>query len=767
MIGVKKSFSVALVLLALINVFIICATTVSFAADESDIVPAAPHNIAAVNAATGVSVTWEQVENTAGYKIFRCANDGEYEQIGDVRGFSANSFTDTTAVSGTQYTYSVISYNAFNESEISEGSTVVYLKQPTLTKAGSGCGGIELQWKKSDGAEGYTVYRKNGKTDAVIVELGGDGVCSYIDKTVKDNKKYEYTVVAHRGIYRSSFAYKTSGVYITAPTLDRTKVYNGYVTVFWNGTKTADKYRIYRKTADSSWTKLATLDKSSSCFKDDTVSNGRTYYYTVRAIDGEYISGYDRKGVVAKYVGAPKNVTLNNYFGNTICVKWDKVSGATEYIVYRRDTNNTDWIELGKTTGCRYEDGKITNGIKYTYTVKARGTNGGKSGCSSYVSLTALKRPTTLSAKSTYGCVSVSWTKMSSATGYRLYRKLQGDTKWTLIEKISGNSTTSYKDKDVKNGKTYLYTVRQTRGSELGSYLKDGVKVKYISAPKLTAKHSPKGIVLSWSKSTTGTGYIVQRKAAGESKWKSLATVGKLTTVTYTDKSPAYGKKNSYRIVVKDANLISSSCSLYGIDPKKKMVALTYDDGPYTPVTNQILDVLEEYNGRATFFVVGSRVSAYKDCIKREAKLGCEIGNHTYNHTTLTSASASTIKSEISKTNDAVKKITGTSPKIVRAPGGAVNSTVKSNVNYPLFNWSVDTLDWKYRNSSSVVSNIKNNVRDGSIVLMHDLYGSTGNATETIVPWLVKNGYQLVTVSEMMAVKGIDVKKGNLYTCAY
>ena len=422
---------------------------------------------------------------------------------------------------------------------------------------------------------------------------------------------------------------------------------------------------------------------------------------------------------------------------------------------------------MGKTTGCRYEDGKITNGIKYTYTVKARGANGGKSGCSSYVRLTALKRPTTLSAKSTYGCVSVSWTKMSSATGYRLYRKLQGDTKWTLIEKISGNSTTSYKDKDVKNGKTYLYTVRQTRGSELGSYLKDGVKVKYISAPKLTAKHSPKGIVLSWSKSTTGTGYIVQRKAAGESKWKSLATVGKLTTVTYTDKSPAYGKKNSYRIVVKDANLISSSCSLYGIDPKKKMVALTYDDGPYTPVTNQILDVLEEYNGRATFFVVGSRVSAYKDCIKREAKLGCEIGNHTYNHTILTSASASTIKSEISKTNDAVKKITGTSPKIVRAPGGAVNSTVKSNVNYPLFNWSVDTLDWKYRNSSSVVSNIKNNVRDGSIVLMHDLYGSTGNATETIVPWLVKNGYQLVTVSEMMAVKGIDVKKGNLYTCAY
>ena len=96
-----------------------------------------------------------------------------------------------------------------------------------------------------------------------------------------------------------------------------------------------------------------------------------------------------------------------------------------------------------------------------------------------------------------------------------------------------------------------------------------------------------------------------------------------------------------------------------------------------------------------------------------------------------------------------------------------MNSTVKANVKYPMFNWSVDTLDWKYRNSSSVVSSIKNNVRDGSIILMHDLYGSTGNATEEIVPWLVKNGYQLVTVSELMAVKGIDVQDGQLYNSGY
>ena len=87
-------------------------------------------------------------------------------------------------------------------------------------------------------------------------------------------------------------------------------------------------------------------------------------------------------------------------------------------------------------------------------------------------------------------------------------------------------------------------------------------------------------------------------------------------------------------------------------------------------------------------------------------------------------------------------------------------------MNYPIINWSVDTLDWKYRKASSVQSKIKSNVKDGSIILMHDLYASTASATESIVPWLVNNGYQLVTVTEMMQVKGVDFKAGKVYTKA-
>lgn len=554
---------------------------------------------------------------------------------------------------------------------------------------------------------------------------------------------------------------------IPAPTLSKTEVNYGNVTVYWEKIKTADKYRVYRKTGDADWKYIGSTGEKYSSFKDDTVKNGRVYTYTVRAIKGKRYSGYDETGIKAKYVSTPKIVEIKNYYSDSIRIEWNKVNNIKKYVIYRKDSKKQDWIKVSETTSLQYRDYDIVNGRKYTYIVKAIGENGGRSGYVKNVKITALKAPAEVKVNSTSKGVRISWTKMTSGTGYRVYRKFKGDTQWDLVAKIKGNGTTSYTDTHVKNGKTYIYMVRQVKGSTLGTYNPHGYTIKHILPPELTAKHTPDGIVLSWEKAVTGNGYKVQRKASGDKEWKTISTITNISKLKYTDKKPVYGKKNYYRILVTDSKLVSNKPSLYGINPKKKMVALTYDDGPYTPVTNQILDVLEEHNSRATFFVVGSRVSTYKDCIKREFSLGCEIGNHSYNHTILTSVGASTIKSEIADTNNAVKNITGQAPKIVRTPGGSVNSTVKENVGYPMFNWSVDTLDWKYRNSSSVVTSIKNNVRDGSIVLMHDLYGSTGSATEEIVPWLIENGYQLVTVSELMAVKGIDVKKGELYTKAY
>ena len=199
------------------------------------------------------------------------------------------------------------------------------------------------------------------------------------------------------------------------------------------------------------------------------------------------------------------------------------------------------------------------------------------------------------------------------------------------------------------------------------------------------------------------------------------------------------------------------------IDTQGKLIALTYDDGPsiYTP---SILSTLKSNNAVATFFVVGNRVSTYSSYVNQAYEMGCEIGNHTYNHTILTSVSVSTINSEISKTNSAVKKVTGVSPVVMRPPGGGYNDTVKSNVGMPLILWSIDTRDWETRNASSTYSAIAGKVSSGDIVLMHDLYEATAEASKKVIPYLIDNGFQLVTVSELAACKSISLVKGTVYS---
>ena len=210
------------------------------------------------------------------------------------------------------------------------------------------------------------------------------------------------------------------------------------------------------------------------------------------------------------------------------------------------------------------------------------------------------------------------------------------------------------------------------------------------------------------------------------------------------------GKKNisHYLCYFNDKGVLTRK-----IDKNKKMVALTYDDGPsiYTP---RILKILKENDSVATFFVVGNRVPTYSDTVKTACDMGCEIGNHTYEHKCLTRLSEAEVRRQISRTNKNVKKVTGQTPVIMRPTGGATNTNVKKWVGMPSIIWSIDTLDWKTRNADSTKRAVLDHVKDGDIVLMHDLYSATATASETIIPELVKQGYQLVTVSELAECRG-------------
>lgn len=453
-----------------------------------------------------------------------------------------------------------------------------------------------------------------------------------------------------------------------------------------------------------------------------------------------------------------------------LTIKWKKMNGVDGYIIYRRTDGSSNWkkiVEIKNAKTTSYVDKSVKSSVGYTYTMKAF-VGSKKSAFSNEISRMYSAVPKITSVKNTKDGVELKWKKISGALEYSVYRK-SGSSDWKKIARVS-SSKSSYVDKKAKSGVRYTYQVRQVCSEAVSAKETNNRVITFVSAPKsLSAEASKKGIRLTWKSVSGADSYAIYRKTASGKNWDKIKTV-KASSKSWTDKNAPKGKVTSYKLKTvvgtKAMSAYSSAASAKRLDEKKKMVALTFDDGPYRPVTNQILDVLKKYDSRATFFVVGSRVSTYGDCIKRAVSLDCEIGNHTYNHTTLTSVSDARVRMEIADANAAIRRYAGTGASLVRAPGGSVNKRVMSLVPYPFINWSVDTKDWSHRSTSKTVQSIKNNVKDGSIVLMHDLYYSTGDATEIIVPWLVKQGYQLVTVSELMEYKGVKLKAGKTYTQA-
>lgn len=198
------------------------------------------------------------------------------------------------------------------------------------------------------------------------------------------------------------------------------------------------------------------------------------------------------------------------------------------------------------------------------------------------------------------------------------------------------------------------------------------------------------------------------------------------------------------------------------IDKSKKMIALTFDDGPNYN-TSKIIDVLNKYDIKATFFVLGSRAINNKDILKKMVDSGMEIGNHTYNHLLLTKYDDNKIRSEIEDTSEVIYSATKKRPKLLRPSYGSVNNKIKKVANMPIIIWDIDTLDWKYHNSKRITSRVVNKVRDGDIILMHDIYSASLNALSNIIPILQDNGYEFVTIDELFYYKGISLENGKVY----
>lgn len=179
------------------------------------------------------------------------------------------------------------------------------------------------------------------------------------------------------------------------------------------------------------------------------------------------------------------------------------------------------------------------------------------------------------------------------------------------------------------------------------------------------------------------------------------------------------------------------------------MIALTFDDGPHKVYTPKLLDGLKERNVRATFFVLGESVEQNPDLIKRMSKEGHLIGSHTYSHVQLTKLSIEEAEEEIHKANQSIYKACSMYPKFVRPPYGSWNKTLEEKTDMNAVLWSVDPYDWKVQDKDRIVKEVLENVEDGSIILLHDIYETSVDAALEIVDELKKQGYLFATIEEL------------------
>ena len=415
----------------------------------------------------GVTVKWSKNSAIDSYRIYRKTKNTGWKRIGTS---DSGSFTDTTAVSGINYTYTLRALDAESNfvSYCNGGKSVTYVKAPTINKIENTATGSKISWGKCSGASKYRVYYLKNKSWKA---LGNTTATSFTHNKLKSETKYTYTVrcLDSKGNFASGYDKNgTSNIFLNPPKISSLANINGGVEIKWNTLKYADGYRVYRKTKNTGWTRIGNTEDNT--FKDTNVKSGTAYTYTVRCVDedGNFAS-YFNNGKSVTFVKTPTiNKIENTATGSKI--SWGKCSGASKYRVYY--LKNKSWKALGNTTATSFTHNKLKSETKYTYTVRCLDSKGNfvsgydKNGTSNtFIAPPAISKV----SKAANGNL-VKWNSVPDAAGYRLYRKTV-NTSWSRLADVTEG--TSYTDTSAKKGNVYSYTLRclDKNGNLISSYI--------------------------------------------------------------------------------------------------------------------------------------------------------------------------------------------------------------------------------------------------------------------------------------------------------
>ncbi len=195
------------------------------------------------------------------------------------------------------------------------------------------------------------------------------------------------------------------------------------------------------------------------------------------------------------------------------------------------------------------------------------------------------------------------------------------------------------------------------------------------------------------------------------------------------------------------------------IEMNKKVIALTFDDGP-SSYTEEIISILKENDAVATFFILGNKVKTYENVLRKSLEYGNELGNHTFNHKWLTKLNDEDIKKQIQDTQDIIYETLGYTPVLFRPSYGSINKRVRNDISLEVVLWNIDTMDWKYKSVSKIRDRATMNAEDGSIILMHETYERTKKALPEIIQILKEKDFVFVTISELKQIEALRKYNG-------
>lgn len=425
-----------------------------------------------------IKIKWEKVAGAKTYNIQKAPSDsdgersGAYETIATLNA-DKSSYEDEKVKAGKGYIYRIYAVDGETKSLASAGQKVTFLATQSVKSLSNAYGGVKITWSGSSGAKNYRVYRKVSGGEWVLIKKTSGSTRSYVDKGAKNGVKTYYAVKAQNGDSISTYKSK-SFTYFASPKVEvenRTSA----ITVSWDKISGAKSYYVYRKgPGDSSWKKLGTVTKN--IYTDSNVKNGKYYRYTVKAYNGEIFSAYNTDGWKIKRLSAPKLKSVKNATSG-VTIKWEKSTGASKYIVMRKQSGSSKWEEIKTTTSLSFTDKTAKAGKIYTYTVKAGYSDYRSTYIADGLKMKRLSRPSLVSVKSAKKGITFKWKEVTGASGYLVYRKT-GSGDWEEIAKVTGASTISYVDKTAKKGKTYYYSVRAYSGSYKSAYNTSGLKIK-------------------------------------------------------------------------------------------------------------------------------------------------------------------------------------------------------------------------------------------------------------------------------------------------